>query len=102
MAIARQTQKLLRQIADTLPPVFYTVQESQLWSGEDLLLTGIQRQEDDEAIDKDKDYYIDSPVHIASNHYRRLKRAYQAGGSDAVSRYVRKVNELQELSQSNN
>lgn len=99
MAIAQQAQKLLRQIADTLPTVFYTVQESQVWSGKDLLLTGYESQAD---IDPNQEYTIDSPVNIASNHYRRMKKLYQSHGVEAVNAYVQKVNELFIKSQSNN
>jgi hypothetical protein len=97
-ALPKEIQIILRQIASKLPNVFYTVQESQQWNGKDLLLTGIQKQADDQPIDPDKDYWIDSPVHISSNHYRRMKKAWLNGGNEAVSAYVAKVNLLQSQS----
>lgn len=98
----KEVRRLLQQIANTLPIVFYTVQETQEWSGADLLLTGIQKQTDGNPLDPEKTYFIPSPVDISSNHFRRLRKAYRHGGNSAVNDYVQKVNALQAKQQANN
>lgn len=89
----KQVKKLILEIADKLPQVFDTVLENEEMLGSELKLTPIQT-EDGSQLEDDKKYLIKVPTYIASNHARRMWRAYKQRGAQGIGDYVARVNKL--------
>ena len=71
-----------------LPSLSYATSEQQEITGEDLLLAG-HKEVAGKAIDKEKSYLWQAPVYNEANHYRRMKRAFEALGVDGIKNYLK-------------
>lgn len=90
MKQSKQIEKLLREIASTLPESIYEALEIQQIKGDEALKTGLKLP-DNEVIDPEKEYQFKSPVYHTVNHFNRLKRAYKAKGIEGVNNYLDKI-----------
>jgi len=88
MSLESLNQKRLRAIAGMLPPMSYETRETQSIKGEDLLLSG-HKEVEGKPIEAEREYFMRVPVYNEANHYRRLKRAFQANGREGVKAYLR-------------
>jgi len=97
-SLTKEIQKELREIADKMPIVFYTVPTSEPYTGKELKLTAIQEDSKGRPLEDDQIYMVKSQMDIASNHYRRMKKAYLKDGAAGVKAYCEKVWQLYEKS----
>ncbi len=79
-------KKHLKAYAAVLPPVLNGTCEKHIMTGGELLEMGYVEQ-DGEVIDPKKKYNYNMPVQLASNHYRRLKKAYLKKGVAGIQEY---------------
>ena len=78
--------KFINEKEPLLPVVIEHRQtEEVVWTGADLLLAG---HGDNELIDPDKKYVIDSPIWFHVDHKKRMKKLYNKHGKQAVIDYV--------------
>lgn len=84
----KNTLKSITAIAENLAITMYTVKDRVEISGKDLLL-GDTKEVEGEPVDPDKTYIMEMPMQIASNHKRRMKRAYKRGGVEGVINYLK-------------
>jgi len=82
-------QKKIRAIAKMLPTTSYATSEYQEISGEDLLLSG-NKEVGGKPVESEKTYSMRVPVLNEENHYRRMKRAFRASGSEGIKRYLKR------------
>jgi hypothetical protein len=82
----------LKDLGSKLPIVFYQVKESGRYTGQELILVGLEKDEKGQALIPDKIYLYEQPVQIAVNHYRRMRKAWEMWGYEGVNKYVDKIN----------
>lgn len=88
--IPKSKQKILREYAAKLPDVLHNTHEVHIYSGQEL----IDMEEEPpkgQIFDPEEKYLYKYPVQLASNHYRRLKKAYIKNGDDGVVGYLKQV-----------
>lgn len=90
MKQSKQIEKLLKEIASTLPDSIYETLEMQQIKGDDVVQTGLKLLNNEEVI-PEKIYEFKSPVYHTVNHFNRLKRAYKAKGIEGVNNYLDKI-----------
>lgn len=90
MKQSKQIEKLLKEIASTLPDSVYETLEVQEIKGEDAVKTGLKLPNNEELI-PEKIYEFKSPVFHTVNHFNRLKRAYKAKGIEGVNNYLDRI-----------
>ncbi len=82
----KKTGKAIRELADSLPQQRYTVPDSTLVSGADLILANTT-EIDGVPVDPEKLYDYHLPRYHEVNHKRRLKRAFNSRGKAGVIDY---------------
>ncbi len=87
-------EKLLRELANKLPTVFYEVKEREEFTGQDLILCGQEKTSEGIELDPDKIYLMPVPVKIAVNHYRRMRKKWSESGIEGVKMYVAMINKM--------
>lgn len=90
MKQSKQIEKLLKEIASTLPDSIYEALEMQQIKGDEALKTGLKLPIN-EQINPEKEYQFKSPVYHTVNHFNRLKRAYKQKGIEGVNNYLDKI-----------
>lgn len=76
----------LKHLASKLPKRSYIAREQVEISGNDLLLSGTKTVEG-KKVDAFKTYWMGSPVYYESNHFLRIKKAFNRSGIDGVINY---------------
>ncbi len=82
----KKVVKAIRELADSLPQQRYTVPDSTLVSGADLILANTT-EIDGVPVDPEKLYDYHLPRYHEVNHKRRLKRAFNSRGKKGVIDY---------------
>jgi hypothetical protein len=86
MKLTNEVNAALKQFADRLPSTYKPAGAPQLGSELMAERPGI-RTPKGEALDPNKTYFVKAKG-TATNHLRRLRKAYEAGGMDAVVAYL--------------
>ena len=90
----KQELKVIAQIAATLPATKYEAKQKTIMMGFELkkrpeLIELIQGP-----IKDDQAYSVDANILLPVNHKKRIKRAFETGGMDAVNDYCKSVVDL--------
>lgn len=88
--IPKSKQRILREYAAKLPTVLHNTHEVHIYTGQEL----IDMEEvppKGQHFDPERKYLYKYPVQLASNHYRRLKKAYLKNGDDGIVDYLKQV-----------
>jgi hypothetical protein len=91
--ITKQTEEYLKAISSNLPTVMVNTIEKHIVTKKDLedgLYVGAE-------LLNDGTYIYNSPVQIAKNHYRCIKKRYKKGGAPLVAIYIDEINKLKKL-----
>jgi hypothetical protein len=84
----KKEKKLLKNLAKELPETMYRANQSRLVSPEEML------RQRGEVIPAGTLAQMTKSVMVPVNHERRMVKAYEQGGMEAVKEYVRGVMEL--------
>ncbi len=90
--ITRQLHKELMYIAGNLPAVVTNTHEKQIIDAEEYFEMFEKQPAKEDIIPKGPHkgkVMIEYPVQVASNHYRRLRRAYIKNGQPGVIAYIK-------------
>jgi predicted ABC-class ATPase len=88
----KRTKKIteaLKAIASGLPKQEYHYLATQKENGADLIQRGILEDGDKKPVLPNKDYLKKIAIKNEVNHINRMKSAYDAGGVEAVKKYLR-------------
>ena len=88
--LSLKTQKQLRSLANKMPLVLMNTHEKHIMTKEELDEMGYVGAEQM----ADGTYLYQSPVQIALNHYRALKKAWIKDGFKGCSNYIDRINKL--------
>lgn len=81
----------IKQVAETLPLMFYMYMENTEWKGSELFYTPVADQME---LEMDKTYIIPMPVYRKVNHYRRLRERMEKGGPSYAMQYISHIDSL--------
>jgi hypothetical protein len=79
-------RKVLKAIAEFLPPVLYEITDKVQISGEDLFLANHTHYNGKE-IEKDEMYWMEIPAYYEVNHLKRLEKAIREQGIKGIINY---------------
>ena len=91
MQISKEGKQKLKTLSEKLPVVFTNTYETQLKKGSEILEWRTIKKIDGVKIQKDKMYLNRTPLMVAHNHYRRLKKAYLKLGIEGVKSYLETI-----------
>jgi hypothetical protein len=91
--LSKDDEKTLRDYANQLPLVWTNTLERHRMTGQELIEMGYVEQKG-QKINPEEKYIYNSPVQIAANHYRRLKRAWLKHGAKGIATYLLQVRKL--------
>ena len=92
--LTREIKAGLQVIASNLPVVMQETQEIHLLTGKELKEMEIFKDDKGNDLIDEVQYRWAFPVQVAWNHYRKLRKAYQAGGEPEVIKYIDRVADL--------
>lgn len=79
---------ILKELAKRLPQSVTYARSSEEITGADAMLTGLKPPKGEIDFDPERTYWHDVPLAVPDNHYRRLRKAWQSGGTVAVTKYI--------------
>ncbi len=85
--------KLLKAYAARMPVVMHNTHEVHIMTGAELLEMGYVEHEGEKLIPAKK-YHFNTPVQLAANHFRRLKRAWLKDGESGIRKYIFEISDL--------
>ena len=88
--ISKEDERLLREYAGKLPVIMYNTHEVHIVEGSELIELNYDDPKDGK-IKADKKYFVNMPVQIAANHYRRLKKAWLKDGQKGLQAYLNNI-----------
>jgi hypothetical protein len=86
--------KQIRKAASQMPVLKTYRPEVEIVSGVQLINSGIKELKDGTPVDVKKDYKQVTPVPVALNHNRQMKRLYNAKGAKGVIDYINQVAQI--------
>lgn len=98
----RITKDILAKIDQTaamLPIVLGWTKEKHRMTGAEVIELGTIKEIEGKKIIEDMTYIIPFPVQLNYNHKRRLRKAYQKGGFDAIQKYVLMIHQITQENQ---
>lgn len=81
--LPKEVRKELLDLASSLPVDFYQAMDLITLSGKDAKQSGLEGE-----FEEDKEYWMKTPAYYAKNHFRRLKKCFEARGIEGVTDYV--------------
>lgn len=91
MQFTKNQLRAIKQLAETLPLMFYQCWENTEWKGSELYLTPMA---DQMKLEMDETYIIPMPVYRNVNHYRRLRERMEKGGPNYAMQYISHIDSL--------
>jgi hypothetical protein len=93
MKIDKQTKSQLIELSNRLPLVWVSSHEKQILTKDELEEIGYVGAEEFEP----GKFIYKSPVQIAKNHFRAMRKAYLNYGVKGIEHYIDKINKLPAL-----